>query len=119
MAEAIESMSTNELRAEVSKGRLGKAYASAKAKAGKMNLIEKGTAIGLATGVGALETYKPELAEGFMGAGYANPILAGVGLLGLIMLKGSLMEVASGAFMAGTIPLAAKVGSKIAEAAAG
>jgi hypothetical protein len=112
MAEPIEKMSLSELRDDVARARKKSAYARAKEKAAAMQLAEKGTAVGLALGVGALHAWKPELQESLGGVGYINPALTAVGLVGLFALKGTMQEVASGAFMAGSIPPLNTLGSK-------
>lgn len=115
MAEAIESMSQAELRQEVQRSRSQRAYTKVKEKAAAMQLVEKGTAATIAVGVGALEAYKPDLAQGFGGLGYLNPIFAGAGFVGMLMTKGMAKEASSGAFLAGAVPLLNKLGAKITE----
>lgn len=113
MAEAIERMSQAEKNAEIERSRKRTAYERAKAKAASMQLAEKGSAVGLALGVGALHAWKPELQESLGGVGYINPALTAIGLVGLFALKGTMQEVASGAFMAGSIPLLNTLGGKL------
>lgn len=113
MAEAIEKLSHSELRDEVQRARKKTAYQRAKDKAMSMQLAEKGTAVAIAAGVGALHAWKPELQESLGGVGYINPALTVLGVVGLVALKGTMQEVASGAFMAGSIPLLNTLGGKL------
>ena len=122
MAEAIENMSTSELRAEVSSSRMAKAKGRAFSKAMTMEVFEKGTAALVALGIGVAHQQKPDLETGLGGAGYLNPAAVGIGLL-LFVLTGKKsgapsisQEVGSGMFFAGAIPLLNKVGTKIGEA---
>lgn len=119
MAEAIESMSTTELRQEVAKGRAQKQRSRAEGKAASMQLAEKGTAVTLAVGVGFLEAWKPELASGLGGVGYLNPALTVLGGIGFVALKGTAKEAASGTLLAGAVPLLNRLGGKLAELTAG
>ncbi len=113
MAASVSDLSVPELRARVERDNKRSMYERAKAKAMTMQLAEKGTAVALATGVGALHAWKPELKEALGGVGYINPALTVLGGIGLFALKGMMQEVASGAFMAGTIPMLGTLGEKL------
>lgn len=113
MAEAIESLSQSELRAEVARGRMSKQKERAMGKAASMQLAEKGAATIAAVGSGALAAYKPDLATPLGGAGYINPTLAVLGIALFLGTKGMAKEAGSGLLMAGGVPLLNMLGAKL------
>lgn len=115
MAEAIESMSQSELRAEVARNRAQKSRSRAMEKAMSMQLVEKGTLVVIATSIGAVEAWKPEIATGLAGLGYLNPAATGLGLVTFLMTRGLVKEFGSGMMLAGAAPLLNKLGAKIVE----
>ena len=119
MAEAVESLSTSELRAEVARNRQKQSRSRAMEKAMSMQIVEKGAFTLAAVGVGALEAYKPELQTGLGGVGYLNPALVGIGGAMFFATKGMAKEAGSGLLLAGAAPLLNRLGAKLTETISG
>ncbi len=122
MAEAIESMSQSELRAEVARNRASKSKERAFGKAMTMEVFEKGTTVLAAIGIGLAHQQKPDLEAGLGGVGYLNPAAVVIGGA-MFMLTGKKsgapsigQEVGSGLLFAGAVPLLNKLGAKLGEA---